>query len=70
MLLLSLSFLEKCTEARLMKLHSHSLMFFKDSKIVILLENGQLHDAERKKNIKFKDFQKSVIRGLVGSDLC
>jgi hypothetical protein len=36
----------------------YNLMFVKDFKIVILLENGHQHDAEEEEKIKFKDFQK------------
>jgi hypothetical protein len=36
-------------------------MFDKDSKTVILMEKGHLHDAEEEKTIKFKDFQKNCL---------
>jgi hypothetical protein len=45
-------------------------MFDKDSKTVILMEKGHLHDAEEEKTIKFKDFPKNcLLRELANQNL-
>jgi hypothetical protein len=55
----------------------YSLMFVKDSKMVILFEKGQQYDAEEKKANKIKGLTKNlcfvdsfISTCAIGSDLC
>jgi hypothetical protein len=46
------------------------MMFVKDGKIVILLENGHQHDAEEEKEKKIQRFSKSfLLHGFVHENL-
>jgi hypothetical protein len=48
----------------------HSLLFVKDSKIVILMKKGHQHDAqEEKENINQGFKKKNLLRGLVHQNL-
>jgi hypothetical protein len=47
----------------------YSLLFVKDSKIVILMKKGHQHDAQAEKENINQGFKKNLLRGLVHQNL-